>query len=66
MSCSHDGIHDAVTRFDRDSGELAYTRICEACGDHLDVILREGYSPTFDAHGNDRYLSPQLMERKAA
>jgi hypothetical protein len=65
MTCSHGDIHDAVTLFDRNTGELVYTRVCGKCGQRLDVMLREAYRPSFDPHGNDRYLSPQLSNAGA-
>ena len=36
---------------------LVYYWTCERCGARLNEARREPYRPSFDPHGNDRYLS---------
>jgi len=57
MHCSHDGFHTGHGRYDANTRQLRYIVTCDACGTELREVLVEPYSPTFDPHGNDAYVT---------
>jgi hypothetical protein len=59
MACAHDGFHAIGTSYDRRSGLLVYFWACECCGARLGDARRERYRPTYDPHGNKRFLASQ-------
>jgi hypothetical protein len=59
MGCAHDGFHAIRTSYDRRSGVLVYFWACERCGARLADARRESYRPSFDPHGNERFLTSQ-------
>jgi phage terminase large subunit GpA-like protein len=56
MACSHDGYHGISTAYDRANGLLRYYWTCEQCGTKLREARSEEYRPSFDPHGNDRFV----------
>ena len=59
MGCSHDGFHAIGTSYDRHKGVLVYFWACEHCGVRLGEARRERYRPSYDPHGNRRYVTAQ-------
>jgi hypothetical protein len=59
MACAHDGFHAIRTSYDRRRGVLVYFWACEHCGTRLGDARRERYRPSYDPHGNDRFLASQ-------
>jgi hypothetical protein len=59
MACAHDGFHAIRTSYDHRSGVLVYFWACEHCGTRLGDARRERYRPSYDPHGNDRFLTSQ-------
>jgi hypothetical protein len=56
VECRHDDFHGIRTAYDRRSGVLVYFWICERCGKRLAEAKREEYRPSYDPHGNDRFV----------
>jgi hypothetical protein len=56
MPCPHDGFHGIGTAYDRQRGVLVYFWTCERCGARLREARRDEYRPSYDPHGNDRFL----------
>ena len=48
MPCRHTGFHSTTSRYDRDSGTLAYIRVCERCGAAVAEVTRVSYRPRFE------------------
>ena len=59
MGCSHEGFHAIGTSYDRHNGVLVYFWACEHCGVRLGEARRERYRPSYDPHGNQRYVTAQ-------
>ena len=59
IACAHDGFHAIHTRYDRRSAVLVYFWACERCGARLGDARRERYRPSYDPHGNERFLTSQ-------
>jgi hypothetical protein len=57
MGCRHDGFWNFQSHYDRRVGELVYFWTCESCRSKLAEAHREAYRPSFDPHGNDRFLA---------
>jgi hypothetical protein len=57
MTCEHGEFHGIKTFYDRTRGVLVYYWSCESCGKRLGVARREEYRPSFDPHGNRRFLA---------
>jgi hypothetical protein len=56
MDCLHDGFHTIRTAYDRSRAVLVYFWTCERCGARLEEARREEYRPSYDPHGNDRFM----------
>jgi hypothetical protein len=59
MACAHDGFHGIRTSYDHRSGVLVYFWACEHCDARLGDARRERYRPSYDPHGNERFLTSQ-------
>ena len=59
VACAHDGFHATGTSYDRRSGVLVYFWACERCGARLGDARREPYRPSYDPHGNERFVTPR-------
>ena len=55
--CDHDGFHAIGTKYDRRNGVLVYFWACERCGARLGDARRERYRPSYDPHGNERFVT---------
>lgn len=55
--CDHTGLHSPQGRYHRETAEIRYVVVCDGCGTETREVAREPYSPAFDPHGNDPYLS---------
>jgi hypothetical protein len=58
-ACAHDGFHAIGTEYDRRRGMLVYLWSCERCGARLGEARRERYRPSYDPHGNERFVTPR-------
>jgi hypothetical protein len=59
IACAHDGFHAIGTNYDRRNGVLVYFWACERCGARLSDARREPYRPSYDPHGNERFVTSQ-------
>ena len=59
IACAHDGFHAIGTNYDRRKCVLVYFWACERCGARLGDARREPYRPSYDPHGNERFVTSQ-------
>jgi hypothetical protein len=59
IACAHDGFHAIGTKYDRRKGVLVYFWACEGCGARLGDARRDRYRPSYDPHGNERFVTSQ-------
>ena len=59
IACAHDGFHAIGTNYDRRTCVLVYFWACERCGARLGDARREPYRPSYDPHGNERFVTSQ-------
>ena len=57
MKCEHNGFHDTRSAYDARRGVLVFFWTCAQCGAQLKEARREEYRPSFNRHGNDKYLT---------
>lgn len=55
--CTHDGFHSGEGRYIEETRVLRYIVTCDSCGAELREVTAEQYSPSYDPHGNDTYLT---------
>ena len=53
----HDGFHSGEGRYDASSGTLHYVVVCDACHAVVREVDVQRYTPAYDAHGNDAFVS---------
>ena len=56
-TCKHDGFHIGEGRYDTSTETLHYVVVCEACRAIVREVAAQQYTPAFDAHGNDAFVS---------
>jgi hypothetical protein len=55
--CTHDGFHSGEGRYDASSATLHYVVVCDSCHAVVREVEVQRYTPTFDARGNDSYVT---------
>lgn len=56
-TCKHDGFHSGEGRYDASTETLHYVVVCDACHAVVREVAVEPYAPTFEAHGNDAFVT---------
>jgi hypothetical protein len=53
MSCTHQGLHEITSSYDRELRVLTHYAVCDLCGRRLGDVSRLPYEPRFEPSGVD-------------
>jgi hypothetical protein len=57
--CDHSGFHSGVGKLSRDFASIRFVVVCDGCGEEMNEVHVEPYSPDYDPSGNRRAAGRQ-------